>query len=99
MTTEPPVLAIDDEVMQAMVASGLVDRPAVSHYRLAAHLLLAVNAESATVTSTHFAQRDSPYPYHGVIEANPHPVGLRASGLACSCPQRGRCLHVYSSTI
>src|SRR5262245_25920436 len=26
----------------AMVASGLVDRPAVSHYRLAAHLLLAV---------------------------------------------------------
>jgi heme a synthase len=26
----------------AMVASGLVDRPAVSHYRLAAHLMLAV---------------------------------------------------------
>ena len=26
----------------AMVASGLIDRPAVSHYRLAAHLLLAV---------------------------------------------------------
>jgi cytochrome c oxidase assembly protein subunit 15 len=26
----------------AMVASGLVDRPSVSHYRLAAHLLLAV---------------------------------------------------------
>ena len=28
----------------AMVASGLVDRPSVSHYRLAAHLLLAVAA-------------------------------------------------------
>jgi len=33
----------------AMVASGLVDRPAVSHYRLAAHLLLAVSLYAYTV--------------------------------------------------
>ena len=33
----------------AMVASGLVDRPAVSHYRLAAHLLLAVALYAYTV--------------------------------------------------
>ena len=33
----------------AMVASGLVDRPSVSHYRLAAHLLLAVALYSYTV--------------------------------------------------
>ena len=33
----------------AMVASGLVDRPAVSHYRLAAHLMLAVILYAYTV--------------------------------------------------
>lgn len=33
----------------AMVASGLVDRPSVSHYRLAAHLLLAVALYAYTV--------------------------------------------------
>ena len=33
----------------AMVASGLVDRPAVSHYRLAAHLMLAVVLYAYTV--------------------------------------------------
>jgi heme a synthase len=33
----------------AMVASGLVDRPSVSHYRLAAHLLLAVAIYAYTV--------------------------------------------------
>ncbi|WP_421997279.1 COX15/CtaA family protein [Reyranella sp.] len=33
----------------AMVASGLVDRPSVSHYRLAAHLLLAVVLYAYTV--------------------------------------------------
>jgi len=33
----------------AMVASGLVDRPAVSHYRLAAHLLLAIVLYAYTV--------------------------------------------------
>ena len=33
----------------AMVASGLVDRPAVSHYRLAAHLLLAIVIYAYTV--------------------------------------------------
>jgi cytochrome c oxidase assembly protein subunit 15 len=32
-----------------MVASGLVDRPSVSHYRLAAHLLLAVGLYAYTV--------------------------------------------------
>jgi cytochrome c oxidase assembly protein subunit 15 len=32
-----------------MVASGLVDRPSVSHYRLAAHLLLAVALYAYTV--------------------------------------------------
>jgi heme a synthase len=32
-----------------MVASGLVDRPSVSHYRLAAHLLLAVTLYAYTV--------------------------------------------------
>ncbi len=33
----------------AMVASGLVDRPSVSHYRLAAHLLLAIVLYAYTV--------------------------------------------------
>lgn len=33
----------------AMVASGLVDRPSVSHYRLAAHLMLAVVLYAYTV--------------------------------------------------
>jgi heme a synthase len=33
----------------AMVASGLVDRPSVSHYRLAGHLLLAVGLYAYTV--------------------------------------------------
>src|SRR5262249_5237531 len=33
----------------AMVASGLVDRPSVSHYRLAIHLLLAVALYAYTV--------------------------------------------------
>jgi heme a synthase len=33
----------------AMVASGLIDRPAVSHYRLAAHLLFAVALYAYTV--------------------------------------------------
>jgi cytochrome c oxidase assembly protein subunit 15 len=33
----------------AMVASGLIDRPSVSHYRLAAHLLLAVALYGYTV--------------------------------------------------
>jgi hypothetical protein len=33
----------------AMVASGLVDRPSVSHYRLAGHLLLAVALYAYTV--------------------------------------------------
>jgi len=36
----------------AMVASGLVDRPSVSHYRLAAHLLLAVALYAYTVWLT-----------------------------------------------
>src|SRR5882724_357830 len=47
----------------AMVASGLVDRPSVSHYRLAAHLLLAVALYTYTVwlileLGPHGAQRD-----------------------------------------
>lgn len=33
----------------AMVASGLIDRPSVSHYRLAAHLLLAIALYAYTV--------------------------------------------------
>jgi len=33
----------------AMVASGLIDRPSVSHYRLAAHLLLAIVLYAYTV--------------------------------------------------
>jgi len=33
----------------AMVASGLVDRPSVSHYRLAAHLLLAIVIYAYTI--------------------------------------------------
>ncbi len=36
----------------AMVASGLIDRPSVSHYRLAAHLLLAVALYAYTVWLT-----------------------------------------------
>ena len=49
----------------AMVASGLVDRPSVSHYRLAAHLLLAVAVYAYTVwlilmLGRQTAQRDDP---------------------------------------
>ncbi|MBX9946864.1 MAG: COX15/CtaA family protein [Reyranella sp.] len=49
----------------AMVASGLVDRPAVSHYRLAAHLLLAVALYAYTVwlileLGPQTARRDEP---------------------------------------
>ena len=49
----------------AMVASGLVDRPSVSHYRLAAHLLLAVALYAWTVwlileLGSQAAQRDEP---------------------------------------
>jgi len=49
----------------AMVASGLVDRPSVSHYRLAAHLLLAVALYSYTVwlileLGDQSARRDDP---------------------------------------
>jgi cytochrome c oxidase assembly protein subunit 15 len=49
----------------AMVASGLVDRPSVSHYRLAAHLLLAVALYAYTVwlildISRQTAQQDAP---------------------------------------
>jgi cytochrome c oxidase assembly protein subunit 15 len=49
----------------AMVASGLVDRPSVSHYRLAAHLLLAVALYAYTVwlileLGPQAARRDEP---------------------------------------
>lgn len=49
----------------AMVASGLVDRPSVSHYRLAAHLLLAVALYAYTVwlileLGPQAARRDDP---------------------------------------
>jgi cytochrome c oxidase assembly protein subunit 15 len=49
----------------AMVASGLVDRPSVSHYRLAAHLLLAVALYGYTVwlvleLGDRSARRDDP---------------------------------------
>jgi heme a synthase len=41
--------ALQGAVGWAMVASGLIDRPAVSHYRLAAHLMLAVAIYAYTV--------------------------------------------------
>ena len=49
----------------AMVASGLVDRPSVSHYRLAAHLMFAVALYSYAVwliltLGSQTAQRDDP---------------------------------------
>ena len=49
----------------AMVASGLIDRPAVSHYRLAAHLLLAIALYAYTVwlileLGPQTARRDDP---------------------------------------
>lgn len=49
----------------AMVASGLVDRPSVSHYRLAAHLLLAIILYAYTVwlileLGPQTARRDDP---------------------------------------
>ncbi len=49
----------------AMVASGLVDRPSVSHYRLAAHLLLAVALYCYTIwlvleLGSQKARRDDP---------------------------------------
>ena len=49
----------------AMVASGLVDRPSVSHYRLAAHLLLAIVLYAYTVwlileLGPQTARRDDP---------------------------------------
>ena len=54
----------------AMVASGLVDRPAVSHYRLAAHLLLAVALYAYTVwlileLGPQHRRRDEPRTRHG----------------------------------
>ena len=47
----------------AMVASGLVDRPSVSHYRLAAHLLLAVVLYAYTVWL--------------ILELGPHGIAAR----------------------
>ncbi len=49
----------------AMVASGLIDRPSVSHYRLAAHLLLAIVLYAYTVwlileLGPQAARRDDP---------------------------------------
>lgn len=49
----------------AMVASGLIDRPSVSHYRLAAHLLLAIALYAYTVwlvleLGPQTARRDDP---------------------------------------
>ncbi len=49
----------------AMVASGLIDRPSVSHYRLAAHLLLAIALYAYTVwlileLGPQAARRDDP---------------------------------------
>ena len=49
----------------AMVASGLIDRPSVSHYRLAAHLLLAIALYAYTVwlileLGPQGARRDAP---------------------------------------
>ncbi len=49
----------------AMVASGLVDRPSVSHYRLAAHLMLAVTLYASTIwliltLSAQTSQHDDP---------------------------------------
>lgn len=49
----------------AMVASGLIDRPSVSHYRLAAHLLLAIALSAYTVwlileLGPQTARRDDP---------------------------------------
>ncbi len=49
----------------AMVASGLIDRPSVSHYRLAAHLLLAIALYAYTVwlileLGPQSARRDDP---------------------------------------
>ena len=41
--------ALQGAVGWAMVASGLIDRPSVSHYRLAAHLMLAVAIYAYTV--------------------------------------------------
>ena len=41
--------ALQGAVGWAMVASGLIDRPSVSHYRLAAHLMLAVVVYGYTV--------------------------------------------------
>ena len=53
----------------AMVASGLIDRPAVSHYRLAGHLLLAIILYAYTVwlileLGRQDARRDDPRTRH-----------------------------------
>ena len=53
----------------AMVASGLIDRPSVSHYRLAAHLLLAIALYAYTVwlileLGPQAARRDDPGTRH-----------------------------------
>jgi cytochrome c oxidase assembly protein subunit 15 len=52
----------------AMVASGLVDRPSVSHYRLAAHLLLAVALYAYTVW---LALDLGPEPHRGPRRGDP----------------------------
>jgi cytochrome c oxidase assembly protein subunit 15 len=41
----------------AMVASGLVDRPSVSHYRLAAHLSMDLTIYSLTLWTAFFVAR------------------------------------------
>jgi cytochrome c oxidase assembly protein subunit 15 len=62
----------------AMVASGLIDRPSVSHYRLASHLLLAVALYAYTVWL--------------ILELGPQdaPTRSRSTSIACarSWPKR-----------
>jgi cytochrome c oxidase assembly protein subunit 15 len=45
-----------------MVASGLVDRPSVSHYRLAAHLLMDVTLYALTLWTAFYVFRPRPVP-------------------------------------
>src|ERR1700761_6110714 len=57
----------------AMVASGLVDRPSVSHYRLAAHLSMDLTIYSLTLWTAFFVRRPrapalTPAPHQPILQ-------------------------------
>jgi cytochrome c oxidase assembly protein subunit 15 len=62
----------------AMVASGLVDRPSVSHYRLAAHLSMDLTIYSLTLWTAFFVSR----PRAAALTPAPHQPILQRHAIA-----------------